>query len=69
MTAGVDSPHIRGAATTAVSQGIGDATIKMLRRWKSSVYQLHVKTPRSELAVFFEKTGAGTGTKGTVFKV
>ena len=29
-----------GAATTAAKQGISDATIKMLGRWKSSAYQL-----------------------------
>ena len=31
-----------GAATTAAKQGISDATIKMLGRWKSSAYQLYV---------------------------
>ena len=40
-----------GAATTAARQGIGDATIKMLGRWKSSAYQLYIKTPREQLAV------------------
>ena len=39
-----------GAATTAARQGIGDATIKMLGRWKSSAYQLYIKTPRQHLA-------------------
>lgn len=39
-----------GAATTAMKKGVGDATIKMLGRWKSSAYQLYVKTPRVELA-------------------
>ena len=41
-----------GAATTAARQGIGDATIKMLGRWKSSAYQLlqYIKTPREQLA-------------------
>lgn len=54
--AGVDCAHYSGhsfrsgAATTAAKQGIGDATIKMLGRWKSSAYQLYVKTPREELA-------------------
>ena len=37
-------------ATTAVRQGIGDATIKMLARWKSSAYQLYIKMPRKQLA-------------------
>jgi len=39
-----------GAATTASKCGISDATIKMLGRWKSSAYQLYVKTPRDQLA-------------------
>ena len=39
-----------GAATTAACQGIGDATIRMLGRWKSSAYQLYIKTPREQLA-------------------
>ena len=64
-TAGVDSTPYSGhsfrsgAATTAASQGIGDATIKMLGRWRSSAYQLYVKTPRSELAAFSRRL-AGT---------
>ena len=39
-----------GEATTAVRQGIGDATIKMLGRWKSSAYQSYIKMPREQLA-------------------
>lgn len=39
-----------GAATTAARQGISDTTIKMLGRWKSSAYQLYIKTPRDQLA-------------------
>lgn len=39
-----------GAATTAARQGIGDATIKMLGRWKSSAYQLYIQTPMEQLA-------------------
>ena len=39
-----------GAATTAAKNGVGDATIKKLGRWKSSAYQLYLKPPRSELA-------------------
>lgn len=39
-----------GAATTGTRQGIGNATIKMLGRWKSSTYQLYIKTPREQLA-------------------
>ena len=39
-----------GAATTAMEFGVGDATIKMLGRWKSSAYQVYMKTPRDRLA-------------------
>lgn len=39
-----------GAATTAARCGVADATIKMLGRWKSSAYQLYIKTPRDQLA-------------------
>ena len=55
-TAGIDctaySGHSfrSGAATTVAKQGILDATIKMLGRWKSSAYQLYVKTTREQLA-------------------
>lgn len=56
VAAGIDptpysghSFHI-GAATTANKNGVGDATVKMLGRWKSAAYQLYVKTPRSQLA-------------------
>ncbi len=55
-SAGVDSIPYSGhsfhsdAATTAASRGIGDATVKMLGRWKSEAYQLYIKTPRDQLA-------------------
>ena len=39
-----------GAATAAAQQGIGDATIKLLGRWRSSAYQVYVRTPTSSLA-------------------
>lgn len=39
-----------GAATAAAKQGVSESTIKMLGRWKSSAYQLYIKTPRSQLA-------------------
>ena len=51
-SAGVDSSKYAGhsfrigAATTAHTQGIEDATIKMLGRWESSAYLLYVRTPR-----------------------
>ena len=35
-----------GAARTAASRGINDATIKIFGRWKSETYQLYIKTPR-----------------------
>lgn len=41
-----------GAATTAHSRGISDATIQMLGRWKSSAYRQYVQTPRNALAAF-----------------
>lgn len=56
---GIDHKHYAthsfciGAATTAKEAGISDVHIKMLGRWKSNAYQLHliyVKTPRAELA-------------------
>ena len=43
-----------GEATTAVRQGIGNATIKMLGRWKSSAYQLYIKMPREQLAAVLQ---------------
>ena len=39
-----------GAATAAAQQGIGDATIKLLGRWRSSAYQVYVRSPASSLA-------------------
>ena len=51
--AGVDSSaysgHIfrSGAATKAAKCGVSDTVIKMLGRWKSSAYQLYIKTPRA----------------------
>ena len=47
-----------GAATTAAKQGISDATIKMLGRWKSSAYQLYIKTPRAQLAAYSLNLGS-----------
>ena len=50
-TAGVDSSQYSGhsfrsgAATTAATKGIGDATIMMLGRWRSTAYQRYIKTP------------------------
>ena len=44
-----------GAATTAARQGIEETTIKMLGRWKSSVYQLYIKTPRDQLAAVSQR--------------
>ena len=39
-----------GAATTASSQGISDAQIKLLGRWRSSAYQRYIKPSSSQLA-------------------
>lgn len=44
-----------GAATAAAAEGVGDAVIKTLGRWKSSAYNLYVKIPRQELAGYSEK--------------
>ncbi len=55
-SAGVDSTPYSGhsfrsgAATTAASRGIGDATIKMLGRWNSEAYQLYIKAGHSNQA-------------------
>ena len=46
-----------GAATTAAKQGISDTTIKMLGRWKSSAYQVYIKTPREQLASYSHRLG------------
>ena len=46
-----------GAATAAAKQGISDASIKMLGRWKSSAYQVYIKTPRQQLASFSHRLG------------
>lgn len=42
----------RGAATAALDRGLGDATIKMLGRWKSDAYTRYIKTPRAQLAAY-----------------
>ena len=46
---------IIGAATTAARQGIAETTIKMLGRWKSSAYQLYIKTPWDQLAAVSQR--------------
>ena len=61
--AGVDCSAYSGysfciaAATTAAKQGISDATIKMLGRWKSSAYQVYIKTRREQLASYSCRLG------------
>ena len=42
-----------GAAITTTRRGISDAAIKMLGRWKSSAYQVYIKTRRQQLASYF----------------
>ena len=42
----------RGAATAALDRGLGDATIKMLGRWKSDAYTRYIRTPRAQLAAY-----------------
>ena len=39
-----------GAATTASAAGVPDATIKLLGRWKSHVFEAYIRTPPTELA-------------------
>ena len=39
-----------GAASTAASRGIPEATIKTLGRWERSAYLLYIKLPRKQLA-------------------
>ena len=51
-----------GAATTAKEAGISDVEIKMLGRWKSSAYQLYVRTPRDKLVKLSEKMVNGINT-------
>ena len=48
-----------GAATTAKEAGVSDVHIKMLGRWKSSAYQLYVRTPREKLAKLSKQMVAG----------
>ena len=54
--AGIDSTGYNSysfrisAATIAKEKGISDVHIKMLSRWKSNAYQLHVHTPQEQLA-------------------
>lgn len=56
--AGIDNAHYSGhsfrsgAATRAAEQGISDATIKALGRWKSEAYQVYIKTPKDKLAQY-----------------
>ena len=66
--AGVDSSLYSGhsfrsgAATTAAERGIGDAMIKTLGRWKSSAYQVYIKTPREQLAGLAKVLSSDTST-------
>ena len=48
-----------GAGTTAVQQGLGDATVQMLGRWSSGAYKTYVRTPREQLAGFSQRLAAG----------
>ena len=53
-----------GAATTAARQGVGNAMIKMLGRWKSCAYQLYIKTPQEQLAAYSCQLGGDPHGKG-----
>ena len=46
-----------GAATTAAKRAINDSTIKMLGRWKSSAYQVYIKTSRQQLVAYSRQLG------------
>ena len=46
-----------GAATAAAKQGISDTTIKMLGRWRSSAYQVYIRTSREQLASYSRLLG------------
>ena len=54
--AGLDKKSYAGhsfrieTATTTSLCGISEAIIKMLGRWESAAYQLHIHTPRESLA-------------------
>ena len=41
-----------GAATTAAANGVEDAIIKTLGRWRSLAYLDYVKIPRQQLAFY-----------------
>ncbi len=55
---GVDSSRYAGhsfrigAATAAGAHGLSEPVIQMLGRWKSSAYQLYIRTPRDKLASY-----------------
>ena len=51
-----------GVATTAKEAGISDVHIKMLRCWKSTAYQLYVRTPREKLAKLSRQMATGKDT-------
>lgn len=55
-----------GAATTAAKQGISDAAIKMLGRWKSNAYQIYIKTPKDQLAAYSRRLGDALSHQATV---
>ena len=44
-----------GAATIAAEQGVGDATIKLLGRWRSSAYQRYIKILPTNLASYSQR--------------
>ena len=42
----------QGVATAALDWEHGDATIKVLGRWKSDAYTCYIRTPRAQLAAY-----------------
>ncbi len=61
--AGMDSRAYSGhsfRSGAAARQGVEDSTIKMLGRWRSSAYQLYVRTLREQLAAFSKELAGGS---------
>ena len=49
-----------GTANTATREEVEVSTIKLLGRWRSSTYQLYIRTPREQLATISSQLVRGT---------